>query len=133
MRSPGAVVVVMVAGEPTLARRPFAPRRAPPYGPGMTLSTPGPEAARPGPPRARPAGLPAVETRGLRRTFKASRGSPDVVALDGVDLRIERGEVVGLLGPNGAGNTTAVKILNTLLYPTRKSTRLNSSHGYISY
>src|SRR6266581_8588864 len=61
---------------------------------------------------------PAVETRGLKRLFKSSRGSPEVVALDGVDLRIERGEVFGLLGPNGAGKTTAIKILNTLLFPT---------------
>src|SRR5262249_24757293 len=114
----------MVAREPTLARGPFAPRRAPPYGPGMTLSTPGPAAARPGPPVDRPAGPPAVETRGLRRTFQASRGSPDVVALAGVDLRIERGEVFGLLGPNGAGKTTAIKILNTLLYPTSGEARV---------
>jgi ABC-2 type transport system ATP-binding protein len=61
---------------------------------------------------------PAVETRALRRVFKRSRGSPEVVALDGIDLRIERGEVFGLLGPNGAGKTTLIKILNTLLYPT---------------
>src|SRR5260221_4548735 len=61
---------------------------------------------------------PAVETRALKRTFKGARGSPEVVALDGVDLRIERGEVFGLLGPNGAGKTTVIKILNTLLYPS---------------
>src|SRR5262245_23878106 len=57
---------------------------------------------------------PAVEMRSLRRVFKGSRGSPEVTALAGVDLRIERGEVFGLLGPNGAGKTTAIKILNTL-------------------
>jgi len=67
---------------------------------------------------------PAVETRSLRRVFKGSRGSPEVVALDGVDLRIERGEVFGLLGPNGAGKTTAIKILNTLLYPTSGEARV---------
>ena len=38
--------------------------------------------------------------------------------MDGITLRIERGEVFGLLGPNGAGKTTVIKILNTLLYPT---------------
>jgi ABC-2 type transport system ATP-binding protein len=37
------------------------------------------------------------------------------VALDGVDLRIERGEIFGLLGPNGAGKTTTIRIANTLL------------------
>ncbi len=61
---------------------------------------------------------PAVETRALRRVFKASRGSAEVVALAGVDLRIERGEIFGLLGPNGAGKTTCIKICNTLLFPT---------------
>ena len=67
---------------------------------------------------------PAVETRALRRVFKASRGSGEVVALSGVDLRIERGEVFGLLGPNGAGKTTCIKILNTLLYPTSGEARV---------
>jgi len=71
-----------------------------------------------------PASVPAVETRDLRRVFKGSRGSPEVVALAGVDLRIERGEVFGLLGPNGAGKTTAIKILNTLLYPTSGEARV---------
>jgi ABC-2 type transport system ATP-binding protein len=37
------------------------------------------------------------------------------VALDGVDLRVERGEIYGLLGPNGAGKTTTIRIANTLL------------------
>jgi ABC-2 type transport system ATP-binding protein len=68
--------------------------------------------------------VPAVETRGLRRVFKASRGSGEVVAVDGVDLRIERGEVFGLLGPNGAGKTTCIKILNTLLFPTSGEARV---------
>jgi len=67
---------------------------------------------------------PAVEARGLRRVFKASRGSQETVALAGVDLRIERGEVFGLLGPNGAGKTTCIKILNTLLYPTSGEARV---------
>ena len=61
---------------------------------------------------------PAVETRALARTFKASRGGGEVVALAGVDVRIERGEIFGLLGPNGAGKTTFIKILTTLLFPT---------------
>ncbi len=65
-----------------------------------------------------PALAPAVEVRGLKRTFRASRGGPQVTALAGVDLRMERGEIFGLLGPNGAGKTTCIKILSTLLYPT---------------
>ena len=67
---------------------------------------------------------PAVETRALRRTFKASRGGAEVQALSGVDLRIERGEVFGLLGPNGAGKTTFIKILTTLLYPDSGEARV---------
>ena len=60
----------------------------------------------------------SIETRTLRRVFKGIPGSGDVVALDGVDLAIEDGEIFGLLGPNGAGKTTMIKILATLLLPT---------------
>src|SRR5262245_21113392 len=61
---------------------------------------------------------PAVLTRDLRRTYRASRGGGEVVALGGVDVRIERGEIFGLLGPNGAGKTTLIKIVTTLLFPS---------------
>ena len=53
-----------------------------------------------------PHDAPAVLARGMRRVFRASRGSGEVEALAGVDVRIERGEIFGLLGPNGAGKTT---------------------------
>ena len=55
---------------------------------------------------------PAVRAEGLVKTFG------DVVALDGVDLTVEVGQVVALLGPNGAGKTTIVRILATLLKAT---------------
>ena len=42
----------------------------------------------------------------------------DVTALDGLDLEVKSGTVLGLLGPNGAGKTTAVSILTTLVKPT---------------
>jgi ABC-2 type transport system ATP-binding protein len=61
----------------------------------------------------------AIETEGLRKSYK------DVQALCGVDLRVERGTVLGLLGPNGAGKTTAVRILTTLLPPTAGSARVH--------
>mgnify|MGYP002630409353 FL=1 len=52
-----------------------------------------------------------IEARGLVKKFG------DVVALDGLDLTVLEGSVLGLLGPNGAGKTTAVRILTTLLKP----------------
>jgi ABC-2 type transport system ATP-binding protein len=55
---------------------------------------------------------PAIHAEGLRKCFG------DVVALDGVDLAVPTGTVLGLLGPNGAGKTTAVRILTTILTPT---------------
>ena len=67
---------------------------------------------------------PAIETRALRGTFRASRGGREVQALIGVDARIERGEIFGLLGPNGAGKTTFIKILTTLLYPSGGEARV---------
>jgi ABC-2 type transport system ATP-binding protein len=53
----------------------------------------------------------AVEARGLVKHYK------EVVALDGLDLEVPEGTILGLLGPNGAGKTTAVSILTTLLVP----------------
>jgi ABC-2 type transport system ATP-binding protein len=59
--------------------------------------------------------VPAIEGRGLRRTFGR------VVAVDRVDIRIERGEVFGLLGPNGAGKTTTLRMLCGLVVPSAGS------------
>jgi ABC-2 type transport system ATP-binding protein len=56
-------------------------------------------------------GQPAVRAEGLVKNYGSTR------ALDGVDLEIPAGQVLGLLGPNGAGKTTTVRILTTLLRP----------------
>jgi oleandomycin transport system ATP-binding protein len=53
----------------------------------------------------------AIKAEGLVKHFGSTK------ALDGVDLEVRRGKVLGVLGPNGAGKTTAVRILGTLLQP----------------
>jgi ABC-2 type transport system ATP-binding protein len=57
----------------------------------------------------------AIEAEGLVKVYRSRR--TEVRALDGVDLTVEEGTVLGLLGPNGAGKTTTVRILTTLLRP----------------
>jgi ABC-2 type transport system ATP-binding protein len=54
----------------------------------------------------------AVRVSGLRKTFG------DLVAVEGLDLEIRRGEVFGLLGPNGSGKTTTIRMLCGLLEPS---------------
>ncbi len=55
----------------------------------------------------------AIRCRGLVKRYP-----PDVVAVDGLDLEVARGECFGLLGPNGAGKTTTIEILEGLVEPT---------------
>ncbi len=57
----------------------------------------------------------AIEAEGLVKIYKTRKH--EVRALDGVDLEVAEGTVLGLLGPNGAGKTTTVRILATLLKP----------------
>jgi ABC-2 type transport system ATP-binding protein len=59
-----------------------------------------------------------IEVDGLVRSFG------DVVAVDGIDLVVEAGEIFGFLGPNGAGKSTTVRMLTTLLIPTAGSARV---------
>src|SRR5450756_454338 len=49
--------------------------------------------------------MACIEARGLRKSFGTT------VALDGVDLRVEEGRILGLIGPNGAGKTTALSAI----------------------
>ncbi len=60
----------------------------------------------------------AISVRGLTKSFG------DVCALDGIDLDVAAGTVLGLLGPNGAGKTTMVRILTTLLTPDSGTARV---------
>jgi ABC-2 type transport system ATP-binding protein len=55
----------------------------------------------------------AIETQELAREFEGG-----IRAVDGVDLKVAKGEIYGFLGPNGAGKTTTVRMLTTLLQPT---------------
>ena len=56
-----------------------------------------------------------VEIQGLTKVYE---GKQRVVALDGIDLEVEQGEIFGLLGPNGAGKTTTIGICTTRTLPT---------------
>jgi ABC-2 type transport system ATP-binding protein len=58
-----------------------------------------------------PALSPAIRCEGLVKRY------PDVVAVDGLDLEVRRGECFGLLGPNGAGKTTTIEMIQGLLAP----------------
>jgi len=87
-----------------------------------------------------------IHARGLVQTFQGRRGREKTVvrAVDGVDLDIAEGEIVGFLGPNGAGKTTTLRMLTTLLRPTegtatvagydvvRDSEQVRRSIGYVS-
>ena len=59
----------------------------------------------------------AIESRQLARSFTTKTGPVD--AVKGVDFDVSEGEIVGLLGPNGAGKTTTLRMLTTLLTPSR--------------
>ncbi|MGH2943017.1 MAG: ATP-binding cassette domain-containing protein [Solirubrobacteraceae bacterium] len=69
-------------------------------------------------PQAQASAELAISVRGLRKSFG------DVRALDGVDLEVPPGTVLGLLGPNGAGKTTAVRVMATLLRPDAGEVRV---------
>lgn len=63
----------------------------------------------------------AVRIQGLVKSFGDTR------ALDGLDLVVRRGEIVGMLGPNGAGKTTVINVLATLVRPDSGTAVVNGS------
>ena len=70
-----------------------------------------------------------VFTKDLRRSYQTTTGiihrkPKETVALNGIDLDIQAGELFGLLGPNGAGKTTITRILATVLLPTSGSVQI---------
>jgi ABC-2 type transport system ATP-binding protein len=74
------------------------------------------------PPVRRLRAVAAIEAEGLVKVYRSRKN--EVRALDGVDLEVREGTVLGLLGPNGAGKTTTVRILTTLLKPDAGSARV---------
>jgi ABC-type multidrug transport system ATPase subunit len=65
----------------------------------------------------------AITVEDIRKIYRGS-ASESVHAVDGVSLKVSRGQIFGLIGPNGAGKTTLVKILTTITTPT-------SGHAWI--
>src|SRR5882724_756722 len=59
-----------------------------------------------------------IEAHGLTKRYGST------VALDGLDLEVPTGAILGVLGPNGAGKSTAVRILTTLTHPDGGSARV---------
>jgi ABC-2 type transport system ATP-binding protein len=72
------------------------------------------------------ASAPPVEVRGLVKRYG------DLVAVDDVDLTVERGDVFGYLGPNGAGKTTSLRMMLGLIRPTAGSVRVFGSDPGVS-
>ena len=58
---------------------------------------------------------PAIELKGLVKTYRAGRKAAAKEALKGIDLVVPRGSIFGLLGPNGAGKSTLINILAGLV------------------
>lgn len=74
-----------------------------------------------------------IECRGLSKYFGANK------ALDGLEMTVGRGRIVGLLGPNGSGKTTAIKMMNGLLTPSSGEVRIDGelpgvyTHSIVAY
>ncbi len=89
--------------------------------------------------------MPIIQTHELRKVFRSVKRTPgaagalrtlfsrtyvDRVAVDGVTMSLEAGELVGYIGPNGAGKSTTIKMLTGILVPTSGDVRVN---GLVPY
>ncbi len=61
----------------------------------------------------------AIKTEDLTKVYKSFFGRKKVLALDKLNIEIQKGEIFGLLGPNGSGKTTTIKLLFGLIFPTK--------------
>jgi ABC-2 type transport system ATP-binding protein len=67
-----------------------------------------------------------IKTQDLTKVFKlGKKGDQEITAVDSLTLSVSEGEVFGFLGPNGAGKTTTVRMLTSLIGPTRGSATVN--------
>jgi putative ABC transport system ATP-binding protein len=78
-------------------------------------------AAQAGPADSEAARVPVLE---LTDVVKEYPGDPPVMALAGVDLRIDQGELVAIIGPSGSGKSTLLHVMGTLERPTRGTVRV---------
>ncbi len=62
--------------------------------------------------------MDSISAHGLTKTYKGSKKTGDIIAVDHIDLHVGAGEFYGFLGPNGAGKSTTIKMLTGLLRPT---------------
>jgi len=89
--------------------------------------------------------MPIIEVKGLRKDFRAYRRREGVLgsmkdlfhrdytvvqAVDGIDLRVEPGELLGYIGPNGAGKSTSIKMLTGILQPSGGEMNVMGFHPF---
>ena len=73
---------------------------------------------------------PVIRIEGLSKTYRRRR-KPDVLAVDGLTLSVDRGQIFGFLGPNGAGKTTTIKMICGLITPDTGTVHVNG-HDILS-